>query len=81
MEVGTVVVTLVGKPAYDEIEETETVIPEGTIGLVCEVYDGYAFVEIWGDGIPEGVWGVYDYNFNEIEERRSLPEKKDNRRS
>lgn len=46
----------------------KVMIPKGTSGTVCEVYDDFALVEIWGEHAPEGVWGVYDFYFNEIKE-------------
>lgn len=32
-----------------------------------------ALVEIWGDDAPPGVWGVYDFYFNEIKEIEPSP--------
>ena len=78
MEVGSIVITIVDKVTTEGLEEVH--IPKGTAGRVCELYDNYALVEIWGDDAPPGVWGVYDYDFNEIKERHLFFEKKDNGR-
>ncbi len=47
MKMGNVVVALVDKLAKDGLSEVH--IPEGTAGTVCEVYDDFVFVEIWGE--------------------------------
>jgi len=66
MEIGTCVVTLTDKLATDGLNKV--FIPKGTNGTVCEVYDDYALVEIWGEHAPKGVWGVYDFYLTEIKE-------------
>ncbi len=47
MKMGNVVVALVDKLAKDGLSEVR--IPEGATGIVCEVYDDFALVEIWGE--------------------------------
>ncbi len=66
MVMGTRVITLVDKLAQDGLNKV--MIPKGTTGTVCEVYDDFVLVEIWGERAPKGVWGVYDFYFNEIKE-------------
>ena len=66
MEVGAHIVTIVDKMTSEGLKDV--FIPKGTKGIVCEMHKDYAFVEIWGDDAPEGVWGVYDFGFDEIAE-------------
>lgn len=66
MEIGAHVITLVDKITTEGLDEVT--IPKGTTGKVCEIYNDYLLVEIWGKQIPEEIWGVYDFYFNEIKE-------------
>ena len=66
MEIGAHIITLVDKITTEGLNEVA--IPKGTIGKVCEIYDDYLLVEIWGKQIPEEIWGVYDFYLNEVKQ-------------
>ncbi len=66
MKIGACIVTLVDKLATDGLDKV--FIPKGTVGMVCEIYDDCALIEIWGEHAPKGVWGVYDFCLTEIKE-------------
>lgn len=69
IKIGTHVKTLIEKKFKEG--DKEIVIPKGSEGLVAEVNNNsgkdWAWVEIWGDGAPEGAFGVYDYLLTELE--------------
>lgn len=66
MEIGTPVMILVDRHTTERLKKI--FIPKGTVGTVCEIHDGWALVEIWGGNAPEGVEGVFGFNFSEIKE-------------
>lgn len=63
MEIGCLVKTLVEKRTSDG--ERELLIPVGTMGVLCEIHDTWAFIEIETVAIPEGA-GVFGYNLDEF---------------
>ena len=71
MEIGTTIITIVDKKTNEGLEEIE--IPKGTLGTICEIYPDYVLVEIWGEGAPTGVEGVFAFEFEEFEKFEGSP--------
>ncbi len=67
VKMGDLVKTRVDK-LWNEGSE-KVFIPQGTAGIVCDVpasEQDWVLVEIWGEGAPSGVSGVFEYRLDEL---------------
>ena len=64
MTVGAAVKTTVEKKDIDGAKDI--LIPKGAIGTICELYEDWAFIQVWGDETSNGIEGVYPYALNEF---------------
>ena len=65
IKIGDSVETLVDK-TFEEGIDKKVFIPKGTNGLVCEIYDGWALIEIYNQHDAPNARNVYDYLMNEF---------------